>query len=60
LLNLFVIYKDPAIKGLELGAGVYNILDDSYAFIQSYNAGHAPLPAPSRDFLVRVTYQYGL
>jgi outer membrane receptor protein involved in Fe transport len=60
LLNLFLYYHPPMVKGLDVGVGVYNLLNDSYQFIQAYNAGHAPLPAPSRDFVLKASYNFGL
>jgi len=60
LLNVMVRYRDLGVQGLDVGVGIYNLLDDPYAFIQAYNAGHAPTPAPSRDFLAQATYRFGL
>jgi outer membrane receptor for ferrienterochelin and colicin len=54
LFNLFVGVEDLFGKGLNIGAGCYNILDENYRFIQPYNSGHAPLPGPSREFVVKI------
>ncbi len=56
LLNLFVRAQDVGIKGLELGAGVYNLLGTDFRVAQPFNGGHAPLPILSREFLLRATY----
>jgi len=56
--NLYVVYRDLGIKGLDLGAGVYDIFNDAPSFVQPYNGGHAPLPAASREYLARVTYAW--
>jgi outer membrane cobalamin receptor len=56
LLNFFVNYDPPFIKGLSIGAGCYDILDQKLVFIQPYNSGHRPLPGPTREFLVKLSY----
>jgi outer membrane receptor for ferrienterochelin and colicin len=60
LLNAYVQYKDAGAKGLDVGVGVYNLLGSSFGFVQPYNAGHAPLPALGREFLVKLSYQLPL
>jgi outer membrane receptor for ferrienterochelin and colicin len=55
LVNLFVWYKTPA-KGLNVGIGAYDILDQRFKFIQPYNGYHAPLPAMGREFVFRLQY----
>lgn len=57
LANVFVTVKNFGIKGLSLGVGCYDILDSKYKFIQPYNGYHAPLPGPSREFVVKITYE---
>ncbi|QSQ22834.1 TonB-dependent receptor [Pyxidicoccus parkwayensis] len=56
LLNLFVSAENVGTPGLELGAGIYNIMGTNFRLAQPYNGGHAPLPVFSREFLVRVSY----
>jgi outer membrane receptor for ferrienterochelin and colicin len=55
LVNLFLWYKSP-VRGLTVGVGGYDLLNQKYSFIQPYNGYHAPLPGPSREFLIRVQY----
>jgi outer membrane receptor for ferrienterochelin and colicin len=59
LLNVFVKYETP-VKGLTVGAGVFDLLNSQYTFIQPYSnastPGHAPLPAPPREFVFRINY----
>ena len=43
LLNCFVKYNTP-LRGLSIGAGCYDILNQKFQFVQAYNGGHAPLP----------------
>ncbi|WP_233595569.1 MULTISPECIES: TonB-dependent siderophore receptor [Corallococcus] len=58
LLNLFVRAENVGTKGLEIGAGVYNLLGSDFRVAQPYNGGHAPLPVFTREFLVRLTYLF--
>ena len=54
LVNLFIRYQP--IKGLTIGAGVYDMFNQRFAFIQPYNGYHAPLPGPSREFVFKLQY----
>jgi outer membrane cobalamin receptor len=56
LFNVFITYENLFTKGLNLGAGCYDILNQKPVFIQPYNSGHAPLPGPSREFVVKLSY----
>lgn len=56
LANLFVNVTN-LVKGLTIGVGCYDILNAKYKFIQPYNGYHAPLPGPSREFLVKIIYE---
>ncbi|MGZ6519914.1 MAG: TonB-dependent receptor plug domain-containing protein, partial [Bacteroidia bacterium] len=58
LANCMVTYTDLFINGLDLGLGVYNILDEKIKYIQPYNSNHAPLPGPSREFIVKLSYSF--
>ncbi len=59
LLNIFVKYNTP-VKGLTIGIGVFDLLNSKFTFIQPYSnastPGHAPLPAPPREFVFRLSY----
>jgi len=56
LANLFITIRNLA-PGLTIGMGCYDLLGSNYKFIQPYNGYHAPLPGPSREFLVKITYE---
>ncbi|MFE8601283.1 TonB-dependent receptor plug domain-containing protein [Archangium violaceum] len=56
LVNLFVHAENVGTKGLNIGAGVYNLLGTDFRIAQPYNGGQAPMPVFSREFLVRITY----
>lgn len=57
LANIFASYYNFGIKGLTIGIGCYDILNEKYAFIQPYFGDHAALPGPSREFLIKLTYE---
>ena len=57
-LNFYLNWRNVLTDGLTAGAGVYNVTNNDYAYIQPYNSGHAPLPAAGREFLVRLTYNF--
>jgi len=54
--NFFVNHNDLFTRGLSLGAGVYDILDEGQLFIQPYANRHSPLPGIGREILVRLSY----
>lgn len=58
LLDLNVNYDVPSMKGLTLSAGVFNLLNEDFRFIQPYNSFHAPLGSLSREFLVKAIYEF--
>lgn len=57
LLNLFVNLQ--ALKGLNVGAGVFDLLDERPAIPQAYNgeAGtYLPVPGRSRELVIKLSY----
>lgn len=57
LANIFFNKKNFLIEDLSVGIGVYDLFNSKYSFIQPYNGGSAPLPGPSREFVVKISYQ---
>jgi outer membrane receptor for ferrienterochelin and colicin len=57
LANLFFNYRDLGIKGLTLGAGVYDLFDQRPVIPQAYNGDYAPIPTRSREYVLRASYQ---
>ena len=57
LVNLYARYSNLLTKGLEVGAGVFDVADQHVRYLQPYNGGHAPLPGPGREFVLRVSYE---
>jgi outer membrane cobalamin receptor len=58
LLNLFVNYE--AFKGLNLGFGVFDLLDARPSIPQAYNGeagAYLPVPGRSREFVIKLSYQ---
>lgn len=60
LVNLYLRYRDAFVPGLELGAGVYDLADQHYQYLQPYNGGHPPLPAAGREVVLRIAYEHKL
>ncbi len=58
LTNLFFNYTGAFYEDLSVGVGVYDLFDQQYEFIQPYNGGHPPLPGPSREIILKVSYKY--
>lgn len=58
LLNGFLLYENLWVDGLDLGAGVHNALDAELRYVQPHDSDHPPLPGPTREYLVRLTYTY--
>lgn len=50
--------KDRPLKNLSLSLGVKDIFKSGYTYIQPYAAGHAPLPAPSREVFLKAVYDF--
>ncbi|MBI4509489.1 MAG: TonB-dependent receptor [Deltaproteobacteria bacterium] len=60
LLNLFLSYQNLWVKGLEAGAGVYNLFNVDAMYINPYRSNHAPIAGPPLEFVARVGYSYPL
>ena len=54
LVNIFIRYTP--VKGVSIGLGVYDLLDQKFAFVQPYNGYHAPLHGPSREFILKAQF----
>ncbi len=57
LANIFVNAGNFGVKGLNIGVGCYDILNEKFSFIQPYYGDHAALPGPSREFLIKIVYE---
>lgn len=56
LVNLFLRCRD-LLPGLDVGAGVHDLADQRLEYLQPYSGGHAPLPGPRRELVLRVAYE---
>ena len=54
--NIYFNIKNIFNKGFSLNIGCDNILNESVLYIQPYNSDHAPLPGPSREYRIKLTY----
>jgi outer membrane cobalamin receptor len=58
LVNLFISCKNILADGITFGAGVYDLFDTRYSFIQPFKGGNAPMPGPSREILIKFAYEH--
>jgi len=58
-LDLFAAWRDLGTKGLEVGLGIRDALDQGQVFVQPYPGGHAPLPGTGREVWLRLRYDRG-
>lgn len=57
LVHVFMSYKN-VLPALTLGAGIYDLFDVRPGIPQAYNGGFAPIPARSREFVFKISYQF--
>jgi len=57
LVNLYLLYRNALLPGLDLGAGVYNVADQRFDNLEAFTGGHAPMPTPGRELVFRVAYE---
>jgi outer membrane receptor protein involved in Fe transport len=59
-VDLFASWQDAGgAKGLEIGIGVRDLLDEGTVHVQPYPGGHAPLPGNGREVWLRARYERG-
>ncbi|MEF3074214.1 TonB-dependent receptor plug domain-containing protein [Methylobacter sp. Wu1] len=58
IANVYFRYQNLLTKGLEVGLGFYDIFNERYEYVQPYNGGHPALPGPSREIMLKLSYQY--
>ncbi len=59
LANIYFRVANIKGSGLDFGAGVFDLFNQKTEYVQPYNLLHAPLPGPSREFVVRLGYSWG-
>ncbi len=58
LLGLAVTSEDLGLPGFGVGLFAHNLLDQVQTFPQAYAGGHAVLPGPGRQIMLRLSYGY--
>ena len=58
IYNIFFRYQNLLTRGLEVGLGVYDVFNERFAYVQPYHGGHPALPGPSRELMLKLSYQY--
>jgi hypothetical protein len=56
-LDLFASWQDLGAKGLEVGIGIRDALDEGTVYVQPYPGFHAPLPGNGREVWLRVGFE---
>jgi hypothetical protein len=56
-LNVYVRWLSPQVRGLELGAGVMDLLNSGYSYATAYSSNQSPMPAAGREVVFRAAYQ---
>lgn len=56
--DIYFLYKDAFTEGLDVGVGVYDLYGTHHSYLATYDSGHAPLPAGSREYLFKVSYTF--
>ncbi|MGZ8189117.1 MAG: TonB-dependent receptor plug domain-containing protein [Methylosarcina sp.] len=56
--NLYWQYKNLFARGMDVGLGVYDVFNEKQQYIQPYNGGHPALPGPTREVMLKLSYQF--
>ncbi len=57
LLGIYALRRDLAVPGLDLGIGVADLLDQGVRYVERSAIAHAPLPGPTREYMLHVSYR---
>lgn len=57
LINCFLNYSN-LVRGLNVGAGVYDLFNARPNIPQPYNGGTVAIPGKSREFIIKLSYQF--
>jgi len=60
LTNLFFRYQNLFTEGLSAGFGVYDLFNSGFDYLQPYFGLKPPLPGPSREYLIKISYDIPL
>ena len=56
LLDLVLVKEHLFTPGLDASLGLYNALGRSFSYAQGYEGLHAPIPAQSRELMLKLSY----
>ncbi len=56
--DLNFLLKDRPLKALSLSLGIKDLFASGLEYLQPYDGGHAPLPAPSREIFLKAAYEF--
>jgi hypothetical protein len=54
--NAWLHFRIGIANGIDISTGVADIFNTKARYIQFYSSDHLPLPGPSREFLIRISY----
>jgi hypothetical protein len=57
LLNAMLYFQITTRVSASLGA--HDVLNSKFAYIQAYRSAYAPLPGPSREIIVKLSFGTG-
>ncbi len=56
LWNTNLVADDLGLEGLSGAFAVFDVLNQGERYLQAHRSGHAPLPGPSREFVLRLAW----
>ena len=56
LWNVNLLADDLGLEGLSGAFAVFDVLNEGERYLQAHRSGHAPLPGPSREFVLRLAW----
>jgi outer membrane receptor protein involved in Fe transport len=56
LWNVNLLADDLGLEGLSGAFAVFDVLNEGERDLQAHRSGHAPLPGPSREFVLRLAW----
>ena len=58
LIRLWMNYNVSRLRGLTIGAGIYDLLDSRPGYNLAQTGTLAPFPGPGREFIIKITYHF--
>lgn len=57
LINLYLLYENAFVKGLNLSAGVFDLLNERPVLPQAYDGGFSAISGRSREVTAKISYK---